>query len=125
MVTNQVVLLGQIIPNLWGLSWGVMEGLSLLGPLTCPASWPASLVEWITTGPIKKAEPAAPTTPAKLDTSPGSSKGSKLPPGSSGKKLVPPKRVTDYWEDPQRKKENAEAHKREEDRHRKTPGGPI
>ena len=40
MATSQVILPSQIVPNLWGVSWTMMEGLTLLGPLNCPASWP-------------------------------------------------------------------------------------
>ena len=90
MATNKVILPGQIVPNLWGVSWGMIEDLSLLGPPNCLASWLASLVKQITTGPTKKTEPLAPTTPVKLNTPSESGKG-KLPPGSSGKKSVPPK----------------------------------
>ena len=45
MATNQVFLPSQIVPNLWGSRRGLLEGLSLLGPPSCSASWPASLVE--------------------------------------------------------------------------------
>ena len=45
MATSQVVIPGQIVPNLWEVSQSMMEGLTLLGPPNCPASWPASLVE--------------------------------------------------------------------------------
>ena len=38
MATSQVILPGQIVPNLWGISWTMMEGLTLLGPPNCPAS---------------------------------------------------------------------------------------
>ena len=38
MVTSQVVLPGQVIPNIWGVSWTLMEGLTLLGQPNCPAS---------------------------------------------------------------------------------------
>ena len=51
MATNQVFLPSQIIPNLWGSHRGLLEGLSLLGPPSCSASWPASLVEWVTAVP--------------------------------------------------------------------------
>ena len=42
MAMNQVFLLNQIVPNLWGSHRGLLEGLSLLGPPSCLASWPAS-----------------------------------------------------------------------------------
>ena len=51
MATNQVFLPSQIIPNLWGSHGGLLEGLSLLGPPSCLASWPASLVERVTAIP--------------------------------------------------------------------------
>ena len=51
MAMNQVFLLKQIIPNLWGSHRGLLEGLSLLGPPSCSASWPASLVERVTAIP--------------------------------------------------------------------------
>ena len=39
MATSQVILPGQIVLNLWGVSWSMMEGLTLLGPPNCPVSW--------------------------------------------------------------------------------------
>ena len=75
MATNQVTLPGQIVPNLWGVSQGMIEDLSLLGPPNCLASWLASLVKQITTGPAKKTEPLTPTTPVKLNTPSESGKG--------------------------------------------------
>ena len=52
MATNQVLLPNQIVPNLWGSCRGLLEGLSLLGPPSCSASWPASLVERVMAIPI-------------------------------------------------------------------------
>ena len=74
MATSQVILPGQIVPNLWGVSWSMMEGLSLLGPPNCPASWPASLVEQVSAEPANKATLVGLTTPVKRDTSSGSGK---------------------------------------------------
>ena len=122
MATSQVILPGQIVPNLWGVSRTMMEGLTLLGPPNCPASWPASLVKWVSAEPIKKATPAGLTTPVKRDTS--VPKG-KLHPGSSGKKSAPPKWITEYWDDDERKKEDEESHRWEEERHKKKPSGPV
>ena len=51
MATNQVFIPTQIIPNLWGSRRGLLEGPSLLGPPSCSASWPVSLVEWVTVIP--------------------------------------------------------------------------
>ena len=51
MATNQVFLPSQIVPNLWGSCRGLFEGLSLMGPPSCSASWPASLVERVTVVP--------------------------------------------------------------------------
>ena len=36
IATSQIILPCQIVPNLWGVSWTMMEGLTLLGPLNCP-----------------------------------------------------------------------------------------
>ena len=80
MATSQVILPGQIVPNLWGVSRTMMEGLTLLGPPNCPTSWLASLVERVSTEPVNKATPVGLTTPVKCDTS-VPSKG-KLHPGS-------------------------------------------
>ena len=88
-------------------------------------SWPASLVEQVSAEPTNKATPVVLTTPVKRDTPSGSGKG-KLPLGSSGKKSVPPKRVTDYWEDPERNKEDEESRRWEEERcQKKKPSGPV
>ena len=79
MVLSQTVMLAQVMPNIWGVRQGIIEGLSLLGPLTCPASWPASLVEWVDGEPTKRATPVPPVTPVKSDRG-------KLSSGSSSKK---------------------------------------
>ena len=123
MATSQVVLPGQIVPNLWGISRSMMEGLTLLGPPSCPTSWPSSLVEQITAEPAKKTTPARLTTPVKRDTS-VPSKG-KLHLGSSGKKSAPPKWITDYWDDDERKKEDEESRRQEEEKRHKKPTGPV
>ena len=122
MATSQVILPSQIVPNLWGVNRAMMEGLTLLGPPNCPASWPASLVEWVSAESIKKATLAGLTIPVKRDTS--VPKG-KLHPGSSGKKSAPPKQITEYWDDDERKKEDEESCWREEERHKKKPSGPV
>ena len=122
MATSQVILPSQIVPNLWGVSQTMMEGLTLLGPPNCPASWPSSLVERVSAEPIKKATLAGLTTLVKCDTS--MPKG-KLHPGLSGKKSAPPKRITKYWSDDERKKEDEESHQQEEERFKKKPSGPV
>ena len=122
MATSQVILPGQIVPNLWGVSRTMMEGLTLLGPPNCPASWPASLVERVSAEPTNKANLVGLTTPVKRDTS--IPKG-KLHPGSSGKKSAPPKQITEYWEDDERKKEDEESCQQEEERCQKKPSGPV
>ena len=122
MATSQVILPSQIVPNLWGVSQTMMEGLTLLGPPNCPTSWLASLVEQVSAEPVNKATPVGLTTPVKRDTS--VPKG-KLHPGSSGKKSAPLKRITEYWEDDERKKEDEESHRWEEERRQKKPSGPM
>ena len=121
MATSQVILSGQIVPNLWGVSQTMMEGLTLLGSLNCPASWPASLVERVSAEPNKMATLAGLTTPVKSDTS--VPKG-KLNPSLSGKKSAP-KRIVEYWDDDERKKEYEESCWQEEERCKKKPSGPV
>ena len=122
MATSQVILPSQIVPNLWGVSRTMMKGLTLLGPPNCPASWLASRVKWVSAEPVNKATPAGLTTPVRHDTS--VPKG-KLHPGSSSKKSAPPKQITKYWEDNERKWEDEESHRQEEERHQKKPSGPV
>ena len=65
MATNQVFLPNQIIPNLWGSHRGLLEGLSLLGPPSSLASWPASLVERVTAVPACQDVSGSSKTPTK------------------------------------------------------------
>ena len=65
MATNQVFLPSQIVPNLWGSRRGLFEGLSLLGPPSCSASWPVSLVEWVTAVPACQNVPGSSQTLTK------------------------------------------------------------
>ena len=113
MATSQVFLLSQIIPTLWGACRGLLEGLSLLGPPSCPASWPASLVEWVTAVPTPQVVLGLPKTLAKPST-PVSGAGKAHPESSGKKSQVSTKQITGYWKDPEREKEDAEARKQEE-----------
>ena len=124
MATSQFIIPGQIVPNLWGISRTMMEGLTLLGPPNCPASWLASLVEQVSAEPTNKATVVGLTTLVKRDTSSVPGKG-KLHPGSSSKKSALPKRITNYWEDDERKKEDEESCWWEEERCQKKPSGPV
>ena len=65
MAMNQVFLLNLIVPNLWGSCRGLLEGLSLLGPPSCSASWPASLVERVTAIPTCQDVSGSSKTPKK------------------------------------------------------------
>ena len=70
MATNQVFIANQIIPNLWGSHRGLWERLSLLGPPSCSASWPASLVERVTAVPACQTVPSSSNTPTKPNNPP-------------------------------------------------------
>ena len=70
MATSQVLLPSQIVPNLWGSRRGLLEGLSLLGPPSCSASWPASLVERVTAVPACQNVPGSLKTPTKSNLPP-------------------------------------------------------
>ena len=123
MATNQVFLLSQIIPNLWGSHRGLLEGLSLLGPPSCSASWPASLVERVTAVPTPQKVPGSSKTPTKPNPPPS---GAVKATPDSGKKSQPSaKQVTGmFWKDPERGKEDAEARKQEK-KCRKKSIGPV
>ena len=98
-----------------------MEGLFLLGPPSCLASWPASLVERVT--PISAAQnvPGSSKTPTKSNTS---SSGAVKAALDSGKKpQQSAKQVSRiFWNDPERGKEDAEACKKKEKCRKKTTG---
>ena len=70
MAMNQVFLPSQIVPNLWGSHRGLFEGLSLLGPPSCSASWPASLVERVTAVPTCQNIPGSSKTLTKSNLPP-------------------------------------------------------
>ena len=121
MATNQVLLPCQIVPNLWGSCRGLLEGLSLLGPPSCSASWPASLVEWVTAIPSCQNVPAPSKTLTKSNhPPPGAAKttpDSQKKPHHSAKKAA-----WIFWKDDVREKEDVEARKLEEKRWKKSTG---
>ena len=121
MAMNQVFISNQIVPNLWGSHRGLLEGLSLLGPPSCSASWPASLVERVTAVPACQAVPGSSNTPTKPNNPPpGAVK--KTP--DSGRKHSTKQAAGLFWGDNVRWKEEAEAHQLEE-KHQKKSTGPV
>ena len=103
MATNQVFLPSQIVPNLWGSRRGLLEGLSLLGPPSCSASWPASLVEWVTAVPAPQNVPGSSKTPTKSNHPP--SGVVKATPDSGKKSHQSAKQIAGlFWGDPERGK---------------------
>ena len=113
MATNQVFLPSQIIPNLWGFHRGLLEGLSLLGPPSCSASWPASLVERVTAVPAPQYVPGSSKTPTKSNPPPSGVVKGTLDSGKRSHQSA--KQVARlFWGDPERGKEDAEARKQEE-----------
>ena len=120
MVLSQTIMLAQVIPNMWGVRQGVIEGLSLLGPPTCPASWLASLVEQVDghPAPAQRATSVSPVTLVK-------SSGGKSSSGSGVKKSKP-KKIPDFWNDSEREREDEESNKWEKEKqHQKSHGSPI
>ena len=120
MATNQVFLPSQIVPNLWGSRRGLLEGLSLLGPPSCSASWPASLVEQVTPTPqnvpgssktLTKSHPPFGAAKTTLDSGKRSHQSARQVAGS-------------FWRDPERGKEDAEVRKQEE-KCQKKPTRPV
>ena len=119
LATSQVLLPSQLIPNIWGGRKELLEGLSLMGPPSCSASWPASMVEWVTAVPTPKNLPGSRTTLTKSD--PRAVKGTL----DSGKKQLTIKQASvKYWGSKDRGKEDEEARKQEEKR-RKKSAGPV
>ena len=121
MATNQVFLPNQIIPNLWGSHRGLLEGLSLLGPPSCLASWPVSLVERVKAVPTCQNVLGSSKTPTKPNHAP--SGVAKTTP-DSGKKHSAKQATGLFWGDDVRRKEDAEAHQLEE-KCRKKSTGPV
>ena len=119
MATNQVFVSNQIVPNLWGSRRGLLEGLSLLGPPSCSASWPASLVDRVT---------AVPTCQAVLGLSNTPTKPNNPPPGvvkttpDSGRKHSTKQAAGLFWKDDARQKEDVEARQLEEKCRKKSTG---
>ena len=121
MAMNQVFLPSQIVPNLWGSRRGLFEGLSLLGPPSCSASWPASLVEQVTVVPTCQNMPGSSQTPTKSNLP--SSRAAKTTPDPGKKPHKSAKQAAGlFWEDAARRKEDAEAQKLEDKRWKKSTG---
>ena len=124
MATNQVLLPCQIVPNLWGSCRGLLEGLSLLGPPSCSASWPASLVERVTAIPACQNVPGSSKTPTKSNLPPP--RVAKTTPDSGKKPHHPAKKAAGlFWKDDAKGKEDAEARKLEEKCWKKSTGPMI
>ena len=121
MAINLLFPGSQLVPNVWSARREVLEGLSLVAPPSCLASWPASLVERVTPVPGTSGQSGSAKTPTK----PGNPGASKLTPGS-GKKTQPIQKAAGmFWGDKKkREKEDADAWAQEEKR-RKKPSGPI
>ena len=121
MAINLLFPGSQLVPNVWGAHREVLEGLSLVEPSSCLASWPASLVERVTPVPGTSGQSGSSKTPSK----PSNPRAGKLTPGS-GKKTQPIQQAAGmFWGDrKKREKEEADARAQEEKR-RKKPSGPI
>ena len=120
MAMNQVFLPSQIVPNLWGSCRGLLEGLSLLGPPSCSASWPASLVERVTAVPACQNVLGLSKTPTKSVLPSGAA---KTIPDYGKKSHHSAKQATGlFWGNEARKKEDAEARKLEKKRRKKSTG---
>ena len=121
MAINLLFPGSQLVPNVWSARREVFEGLSLVAPLSCSASWPASLVEWVTPVPGTSGQLGSAKTPTK----PGNPGASKLTLGS-GKKTQPIQQaVRMFWGDKKkREKEDADTRAQEEKRWKK-PSRPI
>ena len=121
MAINLLFPGSQLVPSVWSARQEVLEGLSLVAPLSCLASWPASLVEWVAPVPGTSGQSGSAKTPTK-PCNPGAG---KLAPGS-GKKTQPIQQAAGmFWGDKKkREKEDADARAQEEKR-LKRPSGPV
>ena len=122
MAVNLLFPGSQLVPNVWGAHREVLEGLYLVVPPSCSASWPASLVERVAPVPGTSGQSGSAKTPTK-PSNPGAN---KLTTGS-GKKTQPiiQQAAGMFWGDKKkREKEEADARAQEE-RHRKKPSWPI
>ena len=121
MAINLLFPGSQLVPNVWSARREVLEGLSLVAPPSCSASWPASLVERVT--PVLGTSGQAGS--AKTPTKPCNTGAGKLSPGS-GKKTTPIQQAARmFWGDKKKRdKEDADARAQEE-KHRKRPSRPI
>ena len=119
MTTNHVFLPYQIIPNVWGSHRGLLEGLSLLGPPSCLASWPASFVEQVTAVPTCQNIPGSSNILTNSHYPP--SRAAKTTP-DSGRKHSAKQAAGLFWGDDARQKEDVEARQLEEKRQKKSTG---
>ena len=121
MAINLLFPGSQLVPNVWSACLEVLEGLSLVAPPSCSASWPASLVEWVT--PVLGTSVQAGS--AKTPTKPCNPGAGKLTPGSGNKTTQIQQAARMFWSDKQkREKEDADTWAQEEKRQKK-PSGPI
>ena len=119
MAANQVFLPNHIIPNLWGSRRGLLEGLSLLGPPSCSASWPASLGERVRAVPACQDVSGSSKTLTKPNQ-PLSGVAKTTP--DSGKKHSAKQATGLFWGSDARRKEDEEARQLEEKRRKKSTG---
>ena len=111
----------RLVPNVWSACWEVLEGLSLVAPPSCSASWPASLVEWVT--PVLGT--SGQVGSAKTPTKPCNPGAGKLSPGS-GKKTTQIQQAAGMFLGDKKKREKEDADTRaQEEKRRKRPSGPF
>ena len=65
MAVNLLFPGSQLVPNVWGARREVLEGLSLVAPPSCSASWPAPLVERVAPVPGTSGQSGSAKTPTK------------------------------------------------------------
>ena len=121
MAINLLFPGSQLVPNVWSACREVLEGLSLVAPPSCSASWPASLVEQVMPVPGTSGQLGSAKTPTK-PCNPGAG---KLTPGSRKKTTQIQQAARVFWSDKKkREKEDADARAQEVKR-RKRSSRPI
>ena len=119
MAINLLFPGSQLVPNVWGARQEVLEGLSLVAPPSCSASWQASLVERVTPVPGTSGQSGSAKTPTK-PCYPGAG---KLTPGSGKKTTQMQQAAGVFWSDKKkREKEDADARPKRRSIGRDPPG---
>ena len=66
MVLSQIVILTQIVTNIWRALQEMLASVSLVAPQTCPVNWLAQLIEWTQLVTVKQVAPVKSYNPRQV-----------------------------------------------------------